>query len=125
MNIVRHVLSGRFVAGFLLGAALGTAAPLARDAAGSDLTPIPDWDASATLLRQCKDAPIAGCPQLRELATRAIAMCGRVVGEWEDEGRPELTDAKRAHGVRGCLELLDSDLPAALRSLPPLPAITT
>ena len=73
----------------------------------SDMSPVPDWDRVAEILRECETRPTPGCAMLRQAVRGSIDLC-----EWLLGGGPGVPDERDPEHMSGCAELLGSPLPA-------------
>ena len=75
----------------------------------------PDWRQGAALIERCNTDPEPGCDSLRSVSEAAVALCDRVLGAWDEAGRPVVRDARVAQRLFDCLDMRDSGLEEALR----------
>ena len=86
---------------------------------GSDIPDAPDWTDIRERLEECAQAPpTRECLQGAWIGAQAVLLCDRTLSAWESEGRPELTDARRAARVFDCLDQRNSGLPRLFRPDP-------
>ena len=104
------------LAAVVVGGWLLLTAPLVL---GADIPDAPDWTDIRERLEECAQAPpTRECLQGAWIGAQAVLLCDRTLAAWESEGRPELTDARRAARVFDCLDQRNSGLPLLFRPDP-------